>query len=149
MLEPNPSCTLYEKVTIAELQQEELVWKADHDNMRQGEYEWDAGNLPAYRGNDVLEDEQLEPPREVVILNVARDDNKELNKNLTAKETGGKISISIFLYILVTIFFLARIATKQSATIIPRHPSPMETAADPKCITVESPSLVSTKAQGK
>jgi hypothetical protein len=33
-LVPNPSNTFYEEETIAELQQEELVWKARHEITR-------------------------------------------------------------------------------------------------------------------
>jgi hypothetical protein len=52
--------------------------------------------LPAYSGNDVVEDEYLEPPREVVIIfKAAMDDIRDLNKKPAAEKTGGKISVSI------------------------------------------------------
>jgi hypothetical protein len=80
-MEPAPSLTLNEKETITELQQEELVWKAEHDTMMQEQYEWDKNghyNLP------------LEPPKEVLIIHDPMDDNDELNKNVAANETRGK-----------------------------------------------------------
>jgi hypothetical protein len=86
-MEPTPSLTLYEEKTIAELQQEELVWKTEHDTMMQEQYEWDTIR------NDIL---PLEPPKEVLLIHNPVYDNYELNKNPAAKETRAGGSPFIF-----------------------------------------------------
>lgn len=98
-LEDTPSRTLNEEETIAELQQEELVWRQEMDVYQQELYDFDAGDLPAYIGNDLVEEKDVEPPREVATLHDVMDDNDEINKKPAAKKTQGKTSMN-FVFLL-------------------------------------------------
>jgi len=98
-LEDTPSRTLNEEETIAELQQEELVWRQEMDVYQQELYDFDAGDLPAYIGNDLVEEKDVEPPREVATLHDVMDDNDEINKKTAAKKTQGKTSMN-FVFLL-------------------------------------------------
>jgi hypothetical protein len=90
VLQPTPPNTIYEKETIQELQQEELVWKPEIDFQRRQQYEWAADDLPNHSGNDVVEkDQHLEPPTEVIILHPGLVVDEDGDKKPAAKKAKG------------------------------------------------------------
>jgi hypothetical protein len=77
-VELTPSMTLFEEDTIGELNQEELVWKAEHLTIMQQQYEWDdSGN--EYPSGD--------PPQELLIYHDTSDDTDNMDKKPAAKAT--------------------------------------------------------------
>jgi hypothetical protein len=77
-VELTPSMTLFEEDTIEELNQDELVWKAEHLTMMQQQYEWDDS------GNEITSGD---PPQELLIYHNASNDTDDMDKKPAAKAT--------------------------------------------------------------